>query len=203
MGLLTARGMPSRARPPRTGWLAACLLALALPGAWPAATAAQTASGADIKAAFLLNFAKFVEWPAGDAGAGPAFVIGVIGDDAVADALRDLNRGKSVAGRPVVARRVTGKDALADLHMLFVGVSEAARLPEVLRRANGGGVLTVSDLEHFCELGGTIQFRSENDRVRFDINLDQAERAGLVIGSKLLALAKTVHHTTKPPGGPR
>lgn len=169
-------------------------------GAWAIAASAQTASSADVKAAFLLNFSKFVEWPP-EAASGP-FVIGVLGDDAVADALRDLVGGKSVGGRPLVARRVVPKDNLAELHMLFIGTSEAARLADVLRRTGSGSVLTVSDLDRFCQQGGIIEFRSERDRVRFEINLDQAERARLVINSKLLALAKTVHHT-KVPGGSR
>lgn len=178
---------------------AACLLVLALLGAASAPAAAQAASGADIKAAFLLNFAKFVEWPAGGAADRP-FTIGVLSDDVMADALRDLSRGKSAGGRPLHTRQVTIKDPLADLQMLFIGASEERRLADVLKRANAGSVLTVSDLNRFCELGGTIQFRSERDRVRFDINLDQAERSGLVINSKLLALARSVLHSSKPPG---
>jgi hypothetical protein len=194
MGLLA-----SLATMPRTiAWLA-CVLALALSAA-PAPVAAQPASGADIKAAFLLNFAKFVEWPGGGGPPGRPFTIGVLGDDAMADALRDLGRGKSAAGRPLNTLRVTIKDPLADLHMLFVGASEERRLAAVLERVTGGSVLTVSDLNRFCELGGTIQFRSEHDRVRFDINLGQAERSGLVINSKLLALARSVLHASKPTG---
>jgi hypothetical protein len=187
-------------RPPWYYPIAAVLLSLALLGASSAALDAQPASGADIKSAFLLNFAKFVEWPSGGGPPGRSFTIGVLGDDAMADALRELGRGKSAAGRPLDTRRVTIKDPLADLHMLFVGASEERRLAEVLERANGGSVLTVSDLNRFCERGGTIQFRSEHDRVRFDINLDRAEQSGLVINSKLLALARSVFHSPKPPG---
>jgi hypothetical protein len=183
--------------------IAACLLALAVLSASSASVDAQPASGADIKAAFLLNFAKFVEWPGGGGPAGRPFTIGVLGDDAMADALRDLSRGKSASGRPLNTRRVTIKDPLADLHILFVGASEEHRLADVLQSANAGSVLTVSDLNRFCELGGTIQFRSERDRVRFDINLDQAERSGLVIDSKLLALARSVLHSSKSTGASR
>jgi hypothetical protein len=183
--------------------VAACLLALAMTTSAPGWLLAQGASGAEIKAAFLLNFAKFVQWPDGGGPPERAFTIGVLGDDAVADALRELSRGKAAGHRPVLARRVTIKDGLADLHILFVGEAEEPRVAEVLRRANAGSVVTVSDLDRFCALGGIIQFRSERDRVRFDINLDQAERLGLVIDSKLLALARTVLHTPKPVGGSR
>jgi hypothetical protein len=178
----------------------ACLLALAMTTLAPGWLHAQGASGAEIKAAFLLNFAKFIQWPDGGGPPERAFTIGVLGDDAVADALRELSRGKAAGRRPVLARRVTIKDGLADLHILFVGESEEPRVADVLSRANAGSVVTVSDLDRFCALGGIIQFRSERDRVRFDINLDQAERLGLVIDSKLLALARTVLHTAKTAG---
>ncbi len=181
-------------------WLVAALIALILSTASPGTAAAQGASGADIKAAFLLNFAKFVEWPATPSH---EFVIGVLGDEAVAEALRDLAEGKAVDGRPLVTRRVVLKDNLAGLQVLFIGASERARLGDVLRRTNGGSVLTVSDLDRFSRQGGTIEFRTERDRVRFDINLDEAERSGLIINSKLLALAKTVHHAAKSPGASR
>lgn len=188
------------ARMPRTIAGLACVLALAVLGAASAPADAQPASGADIKAAFLLNFAKFVEWPDGGGPAGRPFTIGVLGDEAMADALRDLARGKAVGGRPLYTLRVTVKDPLSDLHMLFIGASEERRLAEVLERVTGASVLSVSDLNRFCELGGVIAFRSERDRVRFDINLDQAERSGLVINSKLLALARSVFHSPKPTG---
>ncbi|MGE0862802.1 MAG: YfiR family protein [Vicinamibacterales bacterium] len=188
------------ARPlPWAAMLALATLCALTAYAYPAAAAAQTASGADVRAAFLVNFSKFVEWPQG-ATAGGQFTIGILGDDAVAEALKGLVAGKSVGGQVLAARRVGPKDNLGDLQILFVGSSESARLADVLRRADGGSVLTVSDLDRFCQQGGTIEFRSERDRIRFDINLDQAARAGLVINSKLLALARTVHHATKPPG---
>lgn len=186
----------------RAHWAAALTLsglcAFTFASAYPSTAAAQTASGADVRAAFLLNFSKFVEWP--EAAPRARFTIGILGDEAVAEALHGLVAGKSVGGQLLAARRVGANDNLAELQILFVGTSESARLADVLRRANGGSVLTVSDLDRFCQQGGTIEFRSERDRIRFDINLDQAERAGLVINSKLLALARIVHHASKPPG---
>ncbi|MDP3720721.1 MAG: YfiR family protein [Acidobacteriota bacterium] len=201
MGLLVHR-RPAAGRAPCRGptYALACLLLIGQAAGWPAAAAEQGATGADVKAAFLLNFVKFVEWPAAPSG---EFVIGVLGDDAVADALRDLAKGKAVGGRPLVARRVLLKDHLAGLQVLFIGASESARLGDVLQRTSGGHVLTVSDLDRFSLQGGVIEFRSERDRVRFDIALGQAERSGLIINSKLLALAKTVHHATKSPGASR
>lgn len=162
----------------------------------PSLASAQTATSAEVKAAYIFNFSKFVEWTRDAANeAKSPFVLGVMGDGPVADALRDMVRGKSIAGRALVVRRVTLKDDLAQLQILFVNASEVPRLRELIERLAGASVLTVSDLDRFCALGGMIQFRLDDDRVRFDINLDHAESAGLAIDSKLLALAKTVYKT--------
>lgn len=171
-----------------------CLLALALVIASSTPAVGQTATGADVKAAFLYNFAKFVAWPAVAAGEEPpAFVIGILGNDAIADSLTEFVKGKVHQGRPLSVRRLAARDDLAKVHVLFIGASESARLPELLKRLGSAGVLTVSDADRFCVLGGTIQFRNESDRVRFDVNLRAAEAAGLTINSKLLKLAGTVN----------
>jgi hypothetical protein len=175
---------------------AACLLAAAIGLASPAPAAGQAATGADIKAAFLYNFAKFVEWPVATAGVDPgAFVIGVLGHDAIADSLTEFVKGKAHQGRRLVVRRLSARDDLTKVHILFIGASESASVPELLRRLGPAGVLTVSDADRFCALGGVIQFRTQADRVRFDVNVKTAESAGLVINSKLLALAGTVHRS--------
>jgi hypothetical protein len=168
-----------------------CLLAIALVMASSAPAAGQAATGADVKAAFLYNFAKFVEWPAG--AEPPAFVIGVLGNDAIADSLTEFVKGKLHQGRPLSVRRLGSKHDLTNVHVLFIGASESASLPELLKRLGSASVLTVSDADRFCVLGGTIQFRTEADRVRFDVNLKAAEAAGLTINSKLLKLAGTVN----------
>jgi hypothetical protein len=174
--------------------LSAWLLAVALVLAMSAPAAGQTATGADVKAAFLFNFAKFVEWPAAAAGAEPGtFVIGVLGNDAIADSLTEFVKGKSHQGRPLSVRRLVPKDDLATVQVLFIGESASASLPELLKRLGRTSVLTVSDADRFCVSGGAIQFRTEADRVRFDVNLKAAEAAGLTVNSKLLKLAGTIN----------
>ncbi|HEY7496877.1 MAG TPA: YfiR family protein [Vicinamibacterales bacterium] len=150
----------------------------------------QTATIDEVKAAFLFNFAKFVEWPDGDAG---PLQIGVLGNDNVSDSLREIVRGKSVNGRSLASRRVTANDDLASLDLFFVGASEKSRIPDLLKRLDGTSVLTVSDVDKFCHQGGVIALTQEGNHVRFDINLDAAERSKLKVSSKLLALARTVH----------
>ena len=169
------------------------LLAIALAMASSAPAVGQTPTGADVKAAFLFNFARFVEWPAVAAGADPPdFVIGVLGNDAIADSLTEFVKGKLHHGRPLSVRRLGPKHDVTKVHVLFIGASESARLPELLERLGSASVLTVSDADRFAVLGGAIQFRTESDRVRFDVNLEAAEAAGLTINSKLLRLAGTV-----------
>lgn len=158
----------------------------------------QTASSDEVKAAFLFNFTKFVGWPAAaTSGPGP-LTVGVLGSDAVAGVLKDIVRGKSVDGRQFVTRRVTAKDDLSTLNVLFIGASEESRLGEVFKQLGSAGVLTVSDVRGFCARGGMIEFLLADDRVRFDINLGSAEQSGLTLNSKLLALAKSIVSTKEP-----
>jgi hypothetical protein len=153
---------------------------------------AQSASSPDVKAAFLFNFIKFITWPATDLAEGQPIIVGIIGQNGVVDSLMALTKSKTVDGHPIVVSRLAATDDLGKLHMLFIGDSERARITELIQRVGKSSVVTVSDAARFCVLGGIIQLRTEDDRVRFDINLPRAEASRLVINSKLLALAGTV-----------
>lgn len=168
----------------------AVVLSVVCLAALPIALRGQTATTDEVKAAFLFNFAKFVEWPAMNDG---ALQIGVLGNDGLGDSLREIVRGKTVNGRPLATRRVNPNDDLSRLHVLFVGASEKARVADVLKRVEGSSVLTVSDVDKFCHQGGVIALTQEGNHVRFDINLDAADRSKLKVSSKLLTLARTVH----------
>lgn len=173
--------------------LAACVLALAAGGA--SARAEPLASPSrpseyEVKAAFLYNFARFVEWPA-PADPGARFVIEVVGDDPFGPALERTMAGKTVGGRPIeVRRRHAATARRADI--VFVSASERDRLARVLDRAGGPGVLTVGDTDGFAARGVIINFRVEEQRVRFEINPRRAEEAGLKLSSQLLKLATIV-----------
>lgn len=180
----------SRARRHRVGWVA--LLALWMLAA-PPVVAGQSASSPDVKAAFLMNFAKFVAWPDDQLADGKAIVIGVIGNNAVADSLAGLAAGKSIDGHAVVVTRMAAGDDLGKSHLVFIGEAERGRIPDLLKRIGTAGILTVSDAARFCLMGGIIQLRNENDRIRFDVNLERAQAANLTVNSKLLALAGTVN----------
>lgn len=154
----------------------------------------QTANEYEVKAAFLYNFAKFVEWPpeAFGTGAGAALIVGIIGDDPFGSAIDRTISGKTVNGRQLTIRRLKWGQNLKDCHVLFVSSSEQKRLPQILENLKGASVLTVSEMDQFSQQGGVIGFVMEDSKVRFEINTSASEQARLKISSKLLALAKTV-----------
>jgi hypothetical protein len=165
-------------------------------GLWlavPRSVDTQTANTVEVKAAFLYNFAKFVEWPSDATSGMPTINMGVLGSDAMGDALRAAVRDKAVGGKGFAVRKPANLDDLTGLHLLFVGDAEKHRVPDILRRLEGATVLTVSDIDRFCQLGGTIALVVENNHVRFDVRLDTAQRSRLKVSSKLLGLARTVH----------
>ena len=147
----------------------------------------------EIKAAFLYNFAKFVEWPP-SAFSDPrqSLVVCVFGRDPFGHALEDALSGKSIGNRPVTLGRARQLADLAGCHVVFVSAAESPRLMEITNGLHGHSVLLVGETEGFASAGGTIQFVLDQNRVRFAINPDAANRAGLKISSRLLALATIV-----------
>jgi hypothetical protein len=144
-----------------------------------------------VKAAFLLNFTKFIEWPASAFGAADSpMAICILGDDPFGSTLDQIVAGEVVNGRRIVVQRIKRAPTPKSCQVLFVGNSgkDGSRIPPGL----GPGVLTVGAGEDFVRDGGTIAFVIENRRVRFDINQTAAENAGLKLSSKLLNVARSV-----------
>ena len=152
---------------------------------------AQSSNEYQVKAAFLYNFAKFVDWP-GDAfgNTNAPLVIGVIGDDPFGGALDQAINGKTINGRPLVVRRLRWGQDLRSCHIIFISSSERQRLPQIIQSLKGASVLTVGDMGQFNQQGGIINFILEANKVRFEINSSAAGQARLRISSKLLSLAK-------------
>ena len=150
----------------------------------------EPANEQDVKAVFLLNFVRFVEWP--DADASTPFVIGLIGDDAFRITLQDLTAHERVHGRSIVVRRIDTPDALGTCQMVFVSGSEGKRLAHAFEALHDRPVLTVGESDDFLQLGGIINLAKHNHRVGIEVNRTAAERARLQISSKLLALAHIV-----------
>ncbi|HWM90554.1 MAG TPA: YfiR family protein [Thermoanaerobaculia bacterium] len=168
----------------------AILAALLLAG--PVTPAAAQTPEYDLKAAFLYNFVKFVEWPedAFDGERAPVAIC-VFGEDPFGRTLDAVIQGERVGERRLVVQRPDSLDDLKDCHVLFVSRSERERMREVLDEVEGRPVLTVSDTDGFLRAGGVINFVPEGSKVRFRINPEAAERGGLRISSKLLRLAMT------------
>ena len=143
-----------------------------------------------VKAAFLYNFAKFIQWPESDRST--TLVVGVVGRSPFNDVFEAVVTGKSVNGREIVVRQFQIDDDPKTFHIIFIGVSEARRTADILLRVGGASVLTVGETPHFLTEGGIVQFYIRENRVRFDINSAGANQAGLRISSQLLSLARLV-----------
>ena len=154
-----------------------------------------------VKAAFLYNFAKLVQWPAtAFPKAETPLTIGVLGQDPFGADLDKTIAGKTIEGRHLAVERFLHLQDVKGCHLLFICASEKSQLPEILAKLRGQSVLTVGETAQFAELGGMIQLVKDHDRIRFAVNLDATKRAQLTISSKLLRLATIVKPIT-PPGG--
>ncbi|HWN08754.1 MAG TPA: YfiR family protein [Pyrinomonadaceae bacterium] len=151
--------------------------------------AAQAPNEYRVKAAFILNFARFVEWPADAYSESGVLVVGIIGDNPFGGSLDQLN-GNTVNGRRISIRRFKAGDYLKGCQILFVGSSERNRLGKILDSVKGGSVLTIGELPQFNQAGGVIKFVIDDYKVRFEINAGAAGHARLRVSSKLLALSK-------------
>jgi uncharacterized protein DUF4154 len=154
-----------------------------------AAPASDSAGEYEVKAAFLYNFTRFVEWPPEafpDANA--PLTLCVVGKDPFGEVLDDVVRDETVGGRRLAVVRPGPGDDLAHCQLLFVSRSEHPRLGALLRRLQGKSVFTVGEEEGFLEAGGILRFVRAGRSVRFEINQAAAERAPLKISSKLMRL---------------
>jgi len=158
--------------------LAAVILALAF-AASPASSEPNTTEY-QVKAAFLFNFLKFVDWPGVQEG---PWIIGVVASNSFAGILEETVRGKTVKGSPVVVKRLPNVAAARGCHIVFVPMPVPAFAPPP-------GVLTVGDDPHFLNAGGIVGFYLEDGKVRFEIQPDTAKAAGLRVSSQLLKLGK-------------
>ena len=143
-----------------------------------------------VKAAFIYNFAKFVEWPAQKLGSDSApLVIGVLGPNPFGDELENALKGRQINGRGIVVRQFDDVESARTAHLLFVGVNDETKLRKALKEY---GVLTIGQSESFTRNGGIITFTFDHDKLGFEINVGAAEQAGLKISAQLQKLAKSV-----------
>ena len=162
-------------------------------GAGQVSTSAEVSREYQVKAAFLLNLARFVKWPpVAGADAGAPIVIGVLGEDPFGAVLEQTVQGETVQDRRLTIRRSNKVADLKDCELVFVSRSERARLGDVLAELEGARSVTVGEVDGFARRGGVIGFFVERDKVRFEINVDVARKKGLKISSQLLKLGRIV-----------
>lgn len=166
--------------------LLACLAAFGFP-----ARAQDTGpTEYQIKAAFLYNFVKFVEWPtqAYSSATSPT-VIGVLGKNVFGGELEKAIRDKFISHRPLQFKAFDSVEEVTNCHVLFINASERSHLPQILAALRGRSILTVGESARFIQDGGMVNFVIVNRRMCFQINNQAARQAGLILSSDLLNLA--------------
>jgi hypothetical protein len=181
------------------------IVALSVSLSWAPEAFAQASDGSDsseylIKAGFIFNFAKFVEWPpVAFAQTDTPIVIGILGTDPFGPILDRIVRDKKIGNRGFIVKRLNwNKDTkeLKDCNILFVSTSERVHIDDLLQIVKSLPILTVGETPGFAERGGIIRFTVEDNRVRFEVNVDAAHLAQLTISSRLLTLARIIQQPT-------
>jgi hypothetical protein len=178
-------------------WALVCAAALCgehglVPPARAENAATSTALERRVKAAFLYKFLGYAEFPAGAfADSASPVSIGVVGADDLAAELARVVSGRSINNRPIVVRVLRESELHMPVHLLFVGGADAGRVGRAVRAA-GAALLVVTECEGGLQQGSAINFRIIDERVRFDVALDAAERKGIKLSSRLLTVANRV-----------
>ncbi|HEY8097722.1 MAG TPA: YfiR family protein [Methylobacter sp.] len=170
--------------------------AIALIALWAAMTGRADADDKDIhedevKAAFVYNFAKFVEWPSGKIN--ESINLCILGESPLGFSALKAIDGRTAQDKPLVTKLLNKSDDLKGCHIAFIAASERNKMTQLLKIAHQQHVLTVSDMDGFTQQGGAIELVKTEEKIRFEINLQAAKEAGLVISSRLLSLALAVY----------
>ena len=156
------------------------------------AVGAQSLTAPVLKAGFLYNFAKFAQWPAEVLAQGAPLSLCIVGDGALAEALAQAVKGQGIDGHRLTVTVITGDGPIRDCHLLYVSGLDRKQAVRLLDTMKNSAAFTVSDGDHFAEMGGVAQLILESSRLRIVVNLDAVHRARLTISSKLLSLAQIV-----------
>lgn len=145
-----------------------------------------------MKAAFLYNFALYLEWPASAFEGRSTFTIGRVGQDVFDGALEKTMKGRTAQGKPVEVLRFATAEDVKPCHILFVPYGERDQLARIANAVKGGSTYIVSDFEGALRKGATLNFYLEDKRVRIEVNPDAAGRENLKVGAKVLRLSRIV-----------
>jgi hypothetical protein len=178
----------------RNGIMAALLCCLPPPP--PARAAGEVSANgveAQVKAAYIYRFAEHIEWPPAAFASNVApLAIGVVDADPVAAELNQLRLTRQINGRAVTVRTLRPGDAASGVQVLYIGALDGARLKRALEAAQAAGVLAITDGEGTLAAGSAISFVQVDNRIRFDVSVAHAERSGLKISARLLAVAHKI-----------
>jgi hypothetical protein len=157
-------------------------------------TGAQTAAEEyRVKAAFIFHFAQLVDWPPEKpTGTDNSLVLCTLGDDPFQGLLEGTVAGKAIGNRILRIRHLGEPQDMQTCQIVFLGRAQSKRIPVLVATLHNAPVLTVGETAGFLDAGGMIDFLLEDNKVRFEVNLDAAESADLKIGSRLLVLAQRV-----------
>jgi hypothetical protein len=176
-----------------TGFRVTLTSLLWLLSAMPSLHGQQRPSEYQVKAAYLYNFGRFVEWPPKVTSAkSDPFTVCVLGQDPFGPALDAALNGANIAGKNVAAKRISNPEESVHCQILFLSEPEGGKLKRIIEALDKEPVLTVSDVPQFSQRGGMIQFVREGNNVRFEVNLTAAQHAGLALSSELLKVATVV-----------
>lgn len=176
--------------------IAAVMMTLTILGAGPTRAGAPTLLDSasskvyEIKAAFIYNFAQFTQWPdSAFASSDSPFVLAFIGDSPLGPALERVLDGKAIAGHPIVLKHLDSVNQISGCHLLFVPESEDGDLDDIFNAVGNQPILTVGETTKFMWAGGIIRFFIADGRIRFEVDPDAADKAGLRLSSRLMHLA--------------
>jgi hypothetical protein len=146
-----------------------------------------------IKAACLLNFVQFIQWPSTVfPDPGTPITIGILGDDPFGQTLEKTFQDELVQSRKLAVKRSRQIEDLKDCHILFISKSEKSKIEGILAKLGDSATATVGETDDFAKQGGIINFYLDNNKVRFEINADAGQRKGLKISSQMLKRARIV-----------
>ena len=170
--------------------LVTALLLLGDIGLWAQQPASRESQ---VKAVFLFNFTQFIDWPAKTFTEPESpMIIGILGDDPFGNYLEQATLNEKISNHPLIIQHYKTAGEIKKCHLLFINISNKEELDHTFKTLEGRNILTVGDSRNFIRQGGMIRFFTENDKIKFQINVEAAKAAGLTISSKLLRLAEIV-----------
>jgi hypothetical protein len=193
----------SRLRCCRARWRVACRVSLLIwalglslmTGIFTAGAEEQMPTDFQVKAAFLINFPKYVDWPTNAfAETNSPIIVAIFGDENVADEVQNMiGSGRMIGGHPLLLKRIAKEEEInRNCQILFIGASERQRIPSILEKIRGEKILTIGESDDFIDQNGIINLARQGRKIRLQVNLTAAGNAQLKISSRLLVAADVV-----------